>query len=99
LWQADFKLGDDDFWMISYQDDHSRFITGSIKIWNPTGENAMLLDRAVRKYGVPQQILTDQVRSLSLHAAEFLHLDTIAQNWALNILLQVCADPHHLRQN
>jgi putative transposase len=61
LWQADFKLCDDDFWMISYQDDHSRFITGSIKIWNPTGENAMLLlDRAVRKYGVPQQILTDQ---------------------------------------
>jgi hypothetical protein len=52
LWQADFKLCDDDFWMISYQDGHSRFITGSIKIWNPTGENAMLLlDRAVRKWG------------------------------------------------
>jgi transposase InsO family protein len=61
LWQADFKLCDDDFWMISYQDDHSRFITGSIKIWSPTGENAvLLLDRAVRKYGIPRQILTDQ---------------------------------------
>jgi len=61
LWQADFKLCNDDFWMISYQDDHSRFITGSLKIWNPTGENAMLLlDRAVKKYGVPKQILTDQ---------------------------------------
>ena len=61
LWQADFKLCDDDCWMISYQDDHSRFITGSIKVWNPTGENAMmLLDRAVKKYGAPQQVLTDQ---------------------------------------
>jgi len=61
LWQADFKLCDDDYWMISYQDDHSRFVTGSAKIWNPTGENAiMLLDRAVKRYGVPRQILTDQ---------------------------------------
>jgi transposase InsO family protein len=61
LWQADFKLCDDGFWMISYQNDHSRFITGSVKIWNPTGENAIcLLDRAVSRYGVPVQILTDQ---------------------------------------
>lgn len=61
LWQADFKLCSDNNWMISYQDDHSRFITGSVKIYSPTGENAMLLlDRAVRQYGVPKQILTDQ---------------------------------------
>jgi putative transposase len=61
LWQADFKLCDDDFWMISYQDDHSRFITGSVKIWDPTGGNAiLLLDRAVKRYGFPKQILTDQ---------------------------------------
>jgi hypothetical protein len=67
LWQADFRLCDDDFWMISYQDDHSRFITGSVKIWNLTGENAIcLLDRAVSRFGVPVQILTDQGISLSL---------------------------------
>jgi len=61
LWQSDFKLCSDDYWMISYQDDHSRFITGSVKIWNPTGENAMLLlDKAVKRHGVPEQILTDQ---------------------------------------
>ena len=61
LWQADFKLCGDDFWMISYQDDHSRFITGSAKVWNPTGENAIhLLARSVRRFGVPEQILTDQ---------------------------------------
>lgn len=61
LWQADFKLCNDDWWMISYQDDHSRFVTGSVKIWSPTGENAiLLLDRAVKRYGFPKQILTDQ---------------------------------------
>ena len=61
LWQADFKLCSNDWWMISYQDDHSRFITGSTKIWSPTGENAMLLlDKAVKRYGAPKQILTDQ---------------------------------------
>jgi len=61
LWQADFKLCSDDFWMISYQDDRSRFITGSVKIWSPTGENAiLLLDKAVKRHGVPDQILTDQ---------------------------------------
>ncbi len=61
LWQADFKLCNDDWWMVSYLDDRSRFITGSVKIWSPTGENAMLLlDRAVKRYGVPRQILTDQ---------------------------------------
>jgi len=60
-WQADFKLCSDDYWMISYQDDHSRFITGSVKIWSPTGENAiLLLIKAVKRYGVPEQILTDQ---------------------------------------
>lgn len=61
LWQADFKLCSDDNWMISYQDDHSRFITGSVKIYSPTGENALLLlNRAVKRFGVPEQILTDQ---------------------------------------
>jgi transposase InsO family protein len=47
--------------MISYQDDHSRFIMRSIKIYSHTGENATrLLDKTVRLYGVPRQILTDQ---------------------------------------
>jgi len=47
--------------MVSFQDDRSRFITGSVKPWNPTGENAiLLLDKAVRQYGIPEQVLTDQ---------------------------------------
>ena len=61
LWQADCTRCDDDAWMISFQDDYSRFITGSAKVWDPTGENAIrLLDLAVRRHGVPEQVLTDQ---------------------------------------
>lgn len=61
LWQADFKLCSDDWWMISFQDDHSRFITGSEKVWDPTGENAIqLLKRSVKRFGTPTQLLTDQ---------------------------------------
>jgi transposase InsO family protein len=61
LWQADFKLCSDDYWMVSFQDDHSRFITGSEKVWNPTGENAIqLLKKSVKQFGSPTQVLTDQ---------------------------------------
>lgn len=61
LWQADFKLCDNDWWMISYQDGHSRFATGSVKVWNLTGGNAMLLlGSVVRRYGALRQILTGQ---------------------------------------
>ena len=61
LWQADFEFCSDDYWMTSYQDGHSRFITGSVKIYSPTGENTIfLLERTVKRYGVPEQILTDR---------------------------------------
>jgi hypothetical protein len=57
---VDFKLCVDDYWMISYQDDYSRFIAGLVEIWNPAGENAMcLFDWAIGRYGVLVQILTD----------------------------------------
>jgi transposase InsO family protein len=61
LWQADFKLTQNDEWMISYLDDHSRFILGSRIHHNPTAEHAMrLLEESVRRYGKPDQILTDR---------------------------------------
>ena len=61
LWQADFKLTEHDEWMISYLDDHSRFIPGSRIHHNPTAEHAIkLLEESVRQYGKPDQILTDR---------------------------------------
>jgi transposase InsO family protein len=61
LWQADFKLTEDDNWMITFLDDHSRFVTGCKINHNATGENAIkLLERSIKKYGTPTQVLTDQ---------------------------------------
>jgi transposase InsO family protein len=61
LWQADFKLTEHDEWMISFLDDHSRFIPGSRVHHNPTAEHAIeLVEESVRQYGKPDQILTDR---------------------------------------
>ena len=61
LWQADFKMTDQDEWMISYLDDHSRFIPGSRIHHNPTAKHAIkLLEESIRQYGKPDQILTDR---------------------------------------
>jgi len=68
LWQADFKLTERDEWMISYLDDHSRFIPGSRIHHNPTATHAIdLLEECVKQYGAPQQILTD--RGTQFHPA------------------------------
>jgi len=61
LWQADWKLTRDDEWMITFLDDHSRFIPGSRVYENATAGNALqVLRQALKEYGLPQQILTDQ---------------------------------------
>jgi putative transposase len=61
LWQADFKLTEDDEWMISYLDDHSRFVPGSSIHHNPTAKHAIkLLEESMNKYGKPDQVLTDR---------------------------------------
>jgi hypothetical protein len=61
LWQADFKLTWNDEWMISYLDDHSRFIPVSRIHHNPTAEHAIkLLEASMKRYGKPKQILTDR---------------------------------------
>ena len=61
LWQADYKLTIQDEWMISYLDDHSRYVPGSEVHHNPTGEHVIhLLEECIHQYGKPDQILTDQ---------------------------------------
>jgi len=61
LWQADYKLTSQDEWMISILDDHSRFIPGSRIHHNPTAEHAIkLLEESIKRYGKPDQILTDR---------------------------------------
>lgn len=61
LWQCDWKLTVDDEWMITYLDDHSRFVIGSEIYHNPTATNTIaLLKQCLDLYGKPIQILTDR---------------------------------------
>jgi transposase InsO family protein len=47
-------------WLITILDDHSRFVPGSERFNEGTAENVIwLLDRAVREYSKPREILTD----------------------------------------
>jgi len=61
LWQADFKLTEDDRWLITLLDDHSRFIPGARVERDVTTEFALkLFKKCGKKYGFPEQVLTDQ---------------------------------------
>ena len=61
MWQADWKLTDDDRWMLTFLDDYSRFIPGSKIFDDATSWNAIyLFQDCIDEYGAPKQILTDQ---------------------------------------
>jgi transposase InsO family protein len=61
LWQADFKLTDDDEWLLTYLDDHSRFVPGARIEHDATTDFVLkLFKKCGKKYGFPEQVLTDQ---------------------------------------
>lgn len=62
LWQGDWKdiNSDDEKPMITFYDDHSRFVVVSKKYDEATTENTIkTVDYAFKRYGKPEQILTD----------------------------------------
>ena len=61
MWHTDYKQLDDGRWLIAYEDDASRFITGWGVFKAATAEHAIeVLDRAISQYGKPRSILTDR---------------------------------------
>jgi len=62
LWQTDFKLLDNDNWICTYIDDHSRFITNGKEFnENPCTNIALeILRKAIKRHDIPNAILTDQ---------------------------------------
>jgi len=62
LWQGDWKdtNSDDSIPMMTFYDDHSRFVVASKRFPHATMENSIkLLEKAFSKHGMPEQILTD----------------------------------------
>jgi putative transposase len=62
LWQGDWKdtNSDNRIPMMTFYDDRSRFVVASKRFLHATTENSIkLLEKAFRKYGKPEQILTD----------------------------------------
>jgi putative transposase len=60
LWHTDFSDAEDGKIVIAYIDDASRKIMGYAKLDNATTDNALLvLNKAIKKYGKPKQIMTD----------------------------------------
>ena len=69
MWHADYKLLSDGRWVISYQDDAARLVTGHGAFERATTANALaVLDVAIRAYGAPLAILTD--RGSTFYASE-----------------------------
>ena len=61
LWHTDWKQLDNGEWVICYQDDASRFVTGHGVFEHATTENSLLvLEEAIEKHGKPEAILSDR---------------------------------------
>ena len=60
LWHTDYTQLSDGRWLIMYEDDSSRLITGWGVFDNATSHNAILVfEEACREYGTPYSVLTD----------------------------------------
>jgi transposase InsO family protein len=61
LWQADWKdVNTEPGPMITFLDDHSRYIVGSMRCDSADTHNSIaLLEKAIKRYGKPEQVLTD----------------------------------------
>ena len=61
LWHTNWKLLDCGKWLICYEDDASRFVTGYGVFDHATTENTIaVLETAIKEYGKPTSILTDR---------------------------------------
>jgi putative transposase len=86
LWQTDFKLTEDDEWMLTLIDDHSRFVVGCRIEHDATTEFAIrLLEKTILKYGKPKQILSDR-------GVQFFCSDKDGKEQGISRFSQFCVD-------
>lgn len=72
MWHTDWKQLDDGRWLICYEDDASRFITGYGTFDNVTSENAVrVLRKAIKDHGRPASVLTDHGSQFYANESEY----------------------------
>lgn len=72
MWHSDFKHMPGGEWLLTYQDDASRFITGHGVFGEATGKHALdVLRQAIAAHGKPASILTDRGSQFYANKAEF----------------------------
>ena len=60
MWHTDYKQLDDGQWLIIYEDDTSRYVTGWGVFKEATAAHAIeVLDQAISNHGKPKSVLTD----------------------------------------
>ena len=102
LWHTDWKLLDCGKWLICYQDDASRFVTGHGTFEHATTENALaVLEAAIKKHGKPASILTDRGTQFYANAAEKKKkgISKFEQRLAELEISHIVARPRHPQTN
>ena len=102
LWHTDWKLLGDGRWLICYQDDASRFVTGHGMFEHATTENALaVLEAAIKKHGKPAAILTDRGTQFYANAAEKKKkgISKFEQRLAELEISHIVARPRHPQTN
>ena len=74
LWQTDWKDINTEFDpMLTFYDDHSRFVTASKRFADATMENVIkLAEQAFKRHGIPEQILSDHGTQFTNNRGEAL---------------------------
>lgn len=89
LWQGDWKdINTDKKPMLTYYDDHSRFIVASKRFDEATTENTIrLLDHAFGKHGFPGQVLTDNgVQFTSNHSEKPTEFELFCRSEGVQVI-------------
>jgi putative transposase len=81
LWHVDWHKVKDprwkDLWLVCYEDDASRFITGcGVYPTRTSPRSVEVLDRAIKRYGKPKSILSD-------HGSTFYAVESVAREKGL----------------
>ena len=102
LWHTDWKQLDNGEWVICYQDDASRFVTGHGVFKHATTENALLvLEVAIKKHGKPAAILSDRGAQFYANASEKKKkgISKFEKKLAELEIKHIVARPRHLQTN